>query len=78
MAPLTETELTVLEIIAKEGVQTAPEIRDRVTLTREHTARLMKKLYGDGYLERDTRKMPYTYSLKKEMEKILKKREATT
>jgi len=76
LAPLTETELTVLEIIAKEGEKTAPEIREKVKLTREHTARLMKKLYEDGYLERDTHKMPYTYRLKKEMQKILKKREA--
>lgn len=76
LAPLTETELTVLEIIAKEGEKTAPEIREKIELTREHTARLMKKLYEDGYLERDTHKMPYTYRLKEEMQKILKKREA--
>lgn len=76
LAPLTETELTVLEIIAKEGDKTAPEIQEKVKLTREHTARLMKKLYEDGYLERDTHKMPYTYRLKEEMQKILKKREA--
>jgi len=76
LAPLTETELTVLENLAKEGENTAPEIRERIKLTREHTARLMKKLYEDGYLERDTRKMPYAYHLKEEMLKILKKREA--
>ena len=76
LAPLTETELTVLEIIAKEGEKTAPEIRDKIKLTREHSARLMKKLYEDGYLERYTHKMPYTYRLKEEMQKILKKREA--
>ena len=76
MAPLTETELAVLEVLAKEGDKTAPEMRERVRLTREHTARLMKKLYEDGYLERDTRKMPYAYRLKEEMLKILKKREA--
>jgi len=76
LAPLTETELTVLENIAKEGEKTAPEIREEIRLTREHTARLMKKLYEDGYLERDTHKMPYTYRLKEEMQKILKKREA--
>jgi len=75
LAPLTETELAVLETIAKEGEKTAPEIREKIKLTREHTARLMKKLYEDGYLERDTHKMPYTYRLKEEMQKILKKRE---
>lgn len=75
LAPLTETELTVIEIISKEGEKTAPEIKEKVGLTREHTARLMKKLYKDGYLERDTHKMPYVYRLKEEMQKILKKRE---
>jgi DNA-binding MarR family transcriptional regulator len=75
LAPLTETELFVLETIGKEGEKTAPEIREKVGLTREHTARLMKKLYKDGYLERDTHKMPYVYQLKEEMQKILKKRE---
>jgi DNA-binding MarR family transcriptional regulator len=75
LAPLTETELIVLEIISKDGEKTAPEIKEKVRLTREHTARLMKKLYKDGYLERDTHKMPYVYRLKEEMQKILKKRE---
>ncbi len=75
LAPLTETELSVLETIAKEGGKTAPQIRGAVNLTREHTARLMKKLYEAGYLERDTHKMPYIYRLKEEMQKILKKRE---
>lgn len=78
LAPLTETELAVLEILAKEGEKTAPEIRERIRLTREHTARLMKKLYEAGYMERDTRKMPYAYRLKEEMLKILKKREVKT
>jgi len=76
LAPLTETELMALEIVAGEGEKTAPEIRERIGLTREHTARLMKKLYEDGYLERDTHRMPYTYRLKEEMQKILKKRDA--
>jgi chromosome segregation ATPase len=77
LAPLTETELMALEIVAGEGEKTAPEIRERIGLTREHTARLMKKLYEAGYLERDTHRMPYTYRLKEEMQKILKKRDAT-
>ncbi|MCJ7613347.1 MarR family transcriptional regulator [Candidatus Bathyarchaeota archaeon] len=77
LEPLTETELMVLETIGKEGEKNAPEIREKIGLTREHTARLMKKLYKDGYLERDTHKMPYVYRLKEEMQKILKKREAS-
>ena len=73
LAPLTETELNVLEMLTQEGGKTAPKIKERIGLTREHTARLMKKLYENGYLERDIRKKPYAYRIKKEMAKILKK-----
>lgn len=75
LAHLTETELAVLEMLASEGPKTAPEIKDRIKLSREHTARLMKKLYEEGYLERDSSKIPFKYSVKKEMEKLLKKTE---
>jgi DNA-binding CsgD family transcriptional regulator len=78
LAPLTETELSVLEILALEGPKTAPEIKDRIKLSREHTARLMKKIYEEGYLERDTSKIPFKYRIKKEMEKLLKKTESKT
>ena len=40
MAALTDTEITVLEMLSAEGPKTAPEIKDRVHLSREHTARL--------------------------------------
>lgn len=75
LAKLTETELAVLEMLAVEGPKTAPEIKERIKLSREHTARLMKKLFEEGYLERDSSKTPFKYSLKKEMEKFLKKAE---
>ena len=75
MAALTDTEIAVLEMLSSEGSKTAPEIKDRVKLSREHTARLMKKLYEEGYLEREVNKIPFRYSIKKEMEKLLKKTE---
>lgn len=78
LAPLTETELSVLEMLAIEGPKTAPEIKVRIGLSREHTARLMKKLYEEGYLERDTSKIPFKYRIKKEMEKLLKKTQSET
>jgi len=78
LAPLTETELSVLEILALEGPKTAPEIKDRIELSREHTARLMKKVYEEGYVERDTGKIPFKYRIKKEMEKLLIKTESET
>ena len=75
MAALTDTELAVLEMLSMEGSKTAPEVKEKVQLSREHTARLMKKLYEEGYLERETGKIPFKYSVKKEMEKLLKKTE---
>lgn len=75
LAPLTETELVALEWLAAEGPKTAPEIKEKIKLSREHTARLMKKLYEAGYLERDPSKIPFKYTVKKEMEKLLKKTE---
>jgi len=78
LAPLTETELSVLEMLSSEGPKTAPEIKDRIKLSREHTARLMKKLYEGGYLDRYTGKIPFKYGVKKEMEKFLKKSPSET
>jgi len=75
MAALTDTEIAVLEMLSSEGPKTAPEIKGRVKLSREHTARLMKKLYEEGYVEREAGKIPFRYSIKKEMEKLLKKTE---
>jgi predicted transcriptional regulator len=76
LAQLTSTELRVLEILTNEGQKTAPEIKNKIGLTREHTARLMKKLYEKGYVEREEVKTPYAYRVKEEMRKILKKTES--
>ena len=77
MAALTDTEVAVLELLSTEGAKTAPEIKEKVQLSREHTARLMKKLYEEGYLERETGKIPFKYTVKKEMKKLLNKPEST-
>jgi len=71
LAPLTPTELKVLEILSVEGDKTVREIRNRIGLTREHTGRLMKSLYDKGYVERRTDRIPYVYRIKKEMENLL-------
>ncbi len=75
MAALTETEIVVLEKLSSEGPKTAPEIKEEVHLSREHTARLMKKLYEGGYVEREAGKIPFRYTIKAEMDKLLKKTE---
>ncbi len=76
LAQLTYTEVSVLELLISEGPKTAPEIKQRVKLSREHTARLMKKLYEEGYLERETGKIPFRYTVKREMERFLKRTES--
>jgi len=78
LSTLTETEVTVLEFLSAEGPKTAPEIKEKVKLSREHTARLMKRLYEEGYLERETSKLPFKYSVKKEMETLLKNPEKSS
>ncbi|MBS7605240.1 MAG: helix-turn-helix domain-containing protein [Candidatus Bathyarchaeia archaeon] len=75
LASLTATELKVLEILAEEGEKTVPEIKERIGLTREHTARLMKSLYERGYVERRTNTIPFVYRLAREMEEIIRKKE---
>ena len=42
---LTQTELVVLTFIEEMGEGSVPEIRKRIGKTREHTARLLKKLF---------------------------------
>lgn len=73
LAPLTETELKVLELLAVEGGKTAPEVKDRINLTREHTARLMKSLYTRGYMDRQRDQMAYVYRLTKEMADLMRR-----
>lgn len=73
LSPLTETEMRVLELLNVEGIKTATQIKEKINLSREHTARLMKKLYEKGYVERNTNRIPFRYQIKKELNKILKK-----
>lgn len=73
MSGLTDTELSVLEILVGEGEKTSNQIRANMELTREHIGRLMKSLYARGYIERRTDRLPYTYRIKDEMLNILKK-----
>lgn len=52
----------ILSII-QEGPKTSREIEKRLGMSREHTARLMKRLYEMGYVIRDESKRPYKYML---------------
>lgn len=68
---LTRTEVEVLAIIEELGEGSVPEIRGRIKKTREHTARLLKKLYEKGYIDRNTSSMPYRYYIRKEIREII-------
>ncbi len=52
----------VLELITEGGV-TSRDIRATIGRTREHTSRLMKRLFEGGYVKRNTDAKPYTYSI---------------
>lgn|GEM_PF-951679 len=68
-AQLTHTEMVILQTLASSGAKTASEIREVIGKTREHSARLMKKLYVEGYIERDTSSLPYGYKLSEKIRK---------
>jgi len=46
-----------------EGPKTARQIESVIGRSREHTARLMKKLFETGYVSRDMTSKPYTYAI---------------
>ena len=69
---LTETELDMLTMIEELGEGSVPEIRDRIGKTREHTARLLKKLFDRGFIDRNTSSMPYRYNIRKEIIELIK------
>ena len=71
----TPTELQVLTLLANEGPKSAPEIGKAVGRSREHTARLMKKLYEEGYIRRDQARIPFRYSLVEKVKQSFKKTE---
>jgi DNA-binding MarR family transcriptional regulator len=68
---ITETEMDVLKMIVDLGEGTVPEIKDVISKTREHTSRLLKKLYEKGYIDRNTSSMPYRYSIRKEIRELI-------
>ena len=68
---LTPTELEMLMLIEEMGEASGPAIREKVNRTREHTARLLKKLFDSGYIDRNTSGMPYRYSVRKEITELI-------
>jgi len=78
---LTETEKEVLQTLASQGPKSATELSKITKKTREHTARTMKKLFQLGYVNRETHKLPYRYTLNDKVQKAIqeaKKQEPQT
>jgi hypothetical protein len=59
---LTDTEEEILKILSQREY-TATELQVVINKTREHTSRMLKRLFKYGYIERDERKRPYVYRL---------------
>ncbi len=52
----------VLHLITNKAM-TSRDIQITLKKSREHTSRLMKKLFDEGLVERNTETKPYTYSI---------------
>lgn len=52
----------VLHLITDKAM-TSRDIQITLKRSREHTSRLMKKLFDDGYVKRNINTKPYTYSI---------------
>ena len=52
----------VLRLITNKSM-TSRDIQNASQRSREHISRLMKKLYQDGYVKRNTNTKPFTYSI---------------
>jgi uncharacterized protein YukE len=70
LAKLSPTERGVLELLVG-GAKAAPEIGRLVTKSREHTARLMKSLFEQGFVEREANRQPYEYRLNDKVREVL-------
>jgi len=74
LSKLTPTELRVLQLLAVEGPLPSPNIGRTIGKSREHTARLMKRLYEQGYVDRETARIPYRYKLNEKVRGALERR----
>ena len=60
----------VLHLVTDKSM-TSRDIQITLGRSREHTSRLMKKLFEEGYVQRNEKVKPYTYSITQQgMEKI--------
>ena len=72
MEALTPTEIQVVKMLSEEGPKAAPELGKRLNKSREHMARLMKRLYLEGYVDRESNHTPFRYRLSEKLRSTLK------
>lgn len=66
------TEQEILHMLITEGPKPATEIQRRIGKTREHAARLMRKLYDQGLVMREEDKRPYIYTVSDKVRELVK------
>jgi len=71
MEALTPTEIQVVKMLSEDGPKAAPELGKRLNKSREHMARLMKKLYLEGYVDRESNHTPFRYRLSEKLRSTL-------
>lgn len=75
-----EPQNSTIEYILKkleDNSLTTREIQRVIGRTREHTSRLMKKLYEDKFVDRDMSTKPFKYTITDEGRKLLSKHSAS-
>jgi DNA-binding MarR family transcriptional regulator len=70
---LTDTERLVLKYLMDKGAMPSSLVEERIGKTREHTARLLKKLWQEGYVERETHRIPYIYRVTDNLQRMMLK-----
>ena len=66
------TEREILHMLITEGPKPATEIQRRIGKTREHAARLMRKLYDQGLVLREEDKRPYIYTVSDKVRELMR------
>ena len=64
------TNYYILKILSKESL-TSNDIKNAIGRTREHTSRLMKKLFEENFVYRDITTKPFKYRLTEQGKKYL-------
>jgi predicted transcriptional regulator len=67
----------ILKLLA-ERPRTSREVQHAIGRTREHTARLMKKLHDSGLVDRDANSKPFRYKITDSGRERLKEKEAAS